>query len=122
MKGIITYYLLELLICFIIGLIIALMKFYSGWFIIALIFPLSFGWIPFAEINQRMKEHFNGALVFTILAFLLLIGILVLCALVIPDESFLAVTLGSGLFCAIIITLVLLLRIRAIQRINVIEK
>ena len=116
MKQIITYYLIELLFCFLIGFIVALMKFYSGWFVFAMSIPISFGWIPVAEINRRLEADFQNASLFILLAFLLIVAVFIICALLIPDKSFFAVTAGGGIFCILIVTIIILFRVQGIAQ------
>jgi hypothetical protein len=113
MKKFIIHYILAMLVCFALGLIVALISFFSWVFALLLIFPISLGWIPFTLmiewISPKQAEDY-GCLV--IIVFILLIVLVILGAVFVHDNTFWGQACAVSLFAAIISHIILMLKIR----------
>jgi hypothetical protein len=116
MKKILTNYFLALLACFAFGVICALVKCYSAWYLFLLSFIFSFGWMPYAHICRAITpEKVEDAGWILVSAFIVLIVVFIAGLAWIQAETFLEITFGVSMFTAIITTLCLIFRIRNIQ-------
>ena len=114
MKELFKYYSLELFYCFLISLSAALAKFVSPLFILLMIYPISKGRIV-GVIDKKLREDPETGKAFISVAFLVLVGILLLGAFTLPDQSFISVTLGGSVFCGIVVTIILMFRLHALS-------
>ena len=113
MKSVILYYILVLLVCFTLGLICSLIHFYSWWYLLLLIFPISFGWIPFALMQDSLpQEKADNAGCIVTIAFIVLALLLIVEALLSIEELFWERTYVASLFAALIAHVVLMVRIK----------
>lgn len=116
MKKILTNYFLALLACFAFGVICALVKCYSAWYLFLLSFIFSFGWMPYAQIYRATTPKTQNDVGWILTsAFIVLIMTLIAGLAWIQTGTFLEIAFCVSVFAAILSTLCLILRIRNIQ-------
>ena len=110
MNKIVKYYFLELFYCFVIGVISALAKYISAWFVILMIIPILKSFI-LKDLIKELEKYPEKACAFVDVAFLALIGVLIAGASFLPDGECAAVIFGGWIFCSLVVTLILLYRV-----------
>ena len=110
----ILLYISILLLCFLLGVIVALTKCEHWCYVFLLAFPISFGWVPLSSLTKHMKENVDKVSWIIIPAFFLLFGLLVYGVKHVSLPSFWGITYVSGLFAASLITVVIEIRLRAL--------
>ena len=110
MNKIVKYYFLELFYCFVIGVISALAKYISAWFVILMIIPILKSFI-LKDLIKELEKYPEKACAFVDVAFLALIGVLIAGASFLSDGGCAAVIFGGWIFCSLVVTLILLYRV-----------
>ena len=96
------------------GAIIALGVVYSPWYLFLISLPVSFGWIPFAEISRKIENEKQLELcsVVVVIDFLLSIFAALLCAKFLQGDLFLEILLCVGLSLTVISSTILMIKFR----------
>ena len=110
----ILLYIVILFLCFLLGIVVALTKCESWWYVLLLIFPISFGWIPLSSLSKHMAKNVDKVSWIIIPMFFILLALLMYGVKHVPISTFWGITYASSLFAASLITVVMLLRMRAI--------
>ena len=110
MKKIVKYYFLELFYCFLIGIISALAKYISAWFVILMIIPIVKS-IILKDLTKELDKEPEKACAFIDTAFLGLVAVLIAGASFLPDGECAAVIFGGWIFCSLLFTIILLYRV-----------
>ena len=110
MNKIVKYYFLELFYCLLIGVISALTKYISAWFVILMIIPILKSTI-LMDLIKELEKYPEKACAFIDIAFLALIGALIAGASFLTDGGFAAVIFGGWIFCSLLFTIILLYRV-----------
>ena len=112
MKKIVLLYLAALLVCFALGAMGALIKFYSWWYIILAPFLIWAGSKSLVKLTKLTKKNPSSSAVFFIICFFVLILLLVIGAEMLPEISFLTIVIAAGVFGGLLEIMVLLLGVR----------
>lgn len=112
MKKILLLNFAAILSCFAIGIICALGYIYSGWWLSLHLFTMLLGWIPFAELYEKMDEYLGGITTVIVTDFLLSVITLIICIPLINEETFIGITILSTSFFMTIASMVLLYKLR----------
>ena len=115
MKQILLLYVAGLALCLVFGIVVATIKFWHPLCVFLLSIPISFTWLPFAEISKRLERKFDLTTAWYLAAiFVTLVFLFILSAATLGSINFWSVTIICSFFAAILLTLVVLIRIRNI--------
>ena len=106
MKSISVCYAIMLFLCVIMGSIVALMWQKSCLWGLLFMFPITWSWVPVAEIRMRIPEFPDFSAVLFVLSFAALIVITTAVTLLMTFESFLSITCIAAAWSALLITVV----------------
>ncbi len=113
MKQILLLYVTGLALCLVFGIVVATIKFWHPLCAFLLSIPISFTWLPFAEISKRLERNFDLTTAwYLVAAFVALVLLFVLCATTMGSSNFWSVTVACSFFAAILLTMVVLIRVR----------
>ena len=122
MKDIIVSYVIMLLMCALVGIIVALMCCYSMWCVFLFLFPAVLAWMPL--IKLRREVHLNPG--FSILLFVVASLLWLIIAVVITNymdiESFLSVMFVVTAWSALLMTVRLISLVHVDKYLKGLEK
>ena len=116
MKKLVLLYIEVLLLALSIGVAIGLIVYWTWLCVFLFSFIISFGWIPIAGFNKRSPNNPDGAAILLGFAFLILLFMLGYGAVEVDPKNFWGLVYSVSLVSAALLTLVLMIRVRAAFR------
>ena len=111
MKAISICYACMLFICVCVGMIVALMCRHSLWWVFLFLFPISWTWIPLAELRAKIPMYPDFSTILLIIAFAVLCVLVSASLLLLKFDTFCSITCIVASVVAILTTMGLIMLI-----------